>query len=161
MGKVFEGQIEGKGRRFAVVVSRFNDLITGRRLEGAQDALGRHGVRPEDVDVAWVPGAFEIGFAVQRLQAVGAGAKRPYDAIIALGAVIRGATPHFDYLAAEVTKSLAQISLAGPAPVIDGVIVADTVDQAMERAGAKLGNKGFAAALGALEMADLASRLRG
>jgi 6,7-dimethyl-8-ribityllumazine synthase len=159
MGKVFEGQIDGKGRRFAVVVSRFNDFITGRLLEGAQDALVRNGVRPEDIDVAWVPGSFEIGFAAQRLQAANRGAKRPYHAIICLGAVIRGATPHFEYLAAEVTKSLAQISLEGPAPVIDGVITADTVDQAVERAGAKLGNKGFAAALSALEMADLAARL--
>jgi 6,7-dimethyl-8-ribityllumazine synthase len=159
MGKVFEGQIDGKGRRFAIVVSRFNDFITGRLLEGAQDALQRNGVRPEDIDVAWVPGAFEIGFAAGRLQAANRGAKRPYGAILCLGAVIRGATPHFEYLAAEVTKSLAQICLEGPAPVINGVIVADTVDQAMERAGAKLGNKGFASALGALEMADLAARL--
>jgi len=157
---VIEGRIDGKGRRFAVVVSRFNDLITGRLLEGAQDALVRNGVRPEDIDVVWVPGAFEIGFAAARLQRANAEAKRPYDAIIALGAVIRGATPHFDYLAAEATKALAQLSLDGPAPVIDGIILADTVDQATERAGAKLGNKGFAAALGALEMADLAPRLR-
>lgn len=159
MGKVFEGRIDGKGRRFAIVVSRFNDFITGRLLEGAQDALVRNGVRPEDIDVAWVPGAFEIGFAAQRFQLANRkkGAAR-YDALVCLGAVIRGATPHFDYLAAEVTKSLAQIGLEGPAPVINGVIVADTVDQAVERAGAKLGNKGFAAAMSALEMADLADR---
>jgi 6,7-dimethyl-8-ribityllumazine synthase len=161
MGTVFEGRIEGKGRRFAIVVSRFNDFITGRLLEGAQDALVRNGVAAGDIDVAWVPGAFEIGFAAQALQR-GSGKKGAarYDAIICLGAVIRGATPHFDYLAAEVTKCLAQIMLEGPAPVINGVIMADTVDQAVERAGAKLGNKGFAAAVSALEMADLAARLR-
>lgn len=161
MARMFEGQIDGKGRRFGIVVSRFNDFITGRLLEGAQDALARNGVAADDVDVAWVPGAFEIGFAAQAFQR-GTGKKggARYDAIICLGAVIRGATPHFDYLAAEVTKSLAQIMLEGPAPVINGVIVADTVDQAVERAGAKLGNKGFAAGLSALEMADLASRLR-
>jgi 6,7-dimethyl-8-ribityllumazine synthase len=161
MARMFEGQIDGKGRRFAIVVSRFNDFITGRLLEGAQDALARNGVAADDVDVAWVPGAFEIGYAAQAFQRAAAkkGGAR-YDAIICLGAVIRGATPHFEYLAAEVTKCLAQIMLEGPAPVINGVIVADTVDQAVERAGAKLGNKGFAAALSALEMADLAARLR-
>jgi 6,7-dimethyl-8-ribityllumazine synthase len=160
MARVFEGQIDGKGRRFAIVVSRFNDFITGRLLEGAQDALARNGVAAGDIDVAWVPGAFEIGFAAQAFQRRAGKKAAGYDAIICLGAVIRGATPHFDYLAAEVTKCLAQIMLEGPAPVINGVIMADTVDQAVERAGAKLGNKGFAAALGALEMADLAARLR-
>jgi 6,7-dimethyl-8-ribityllumazine synthase len=163
MGRIFEGQIDGKGRRFAIVVSRFNDFITGRLLEGAQDALARNGVAADDVDVAWVPGAFEIGFAAQALQrGAGAGKKGAarYDAIICLGAIIRGATPHFEYLAAEVTKCLAQIMLEGPAPVINGVILADTVDQAVERAGAKLGNKGFAAGMSALEMSDLAARLR-
>jgi len=160
MGTVFEGRIEGTGRRFAIVVSRFNDFITGRLLEGAQDALVRHGVAPGDIDVAWVPGAFEIGFAAQALQRGGRPGGARYDAIICLGAVIRGATPHFDYLAAEVTKCLAQIMLEGPAPVINGVVLADTVDQAIERAGAKLGNKGFSAALSALEMSDLAARLR-
>lgn len=161
MGRTFEGKIEGTGRRFAIVVSRFNDFITGRLLEGAQDALVRNGVSAEDIDVAWVPGAFEIGFAAQALQR-GAGKKGAprYDAIICLGAIIRGATPHFEYLAAEVTKCLAQIMLEGPAPVINGVIMADTVDQAVERAGAKLGNKGFAAGVSALEMSDLAARLR-
>lgn len=161
MANVFEGRIDGKGRRFAIVVSRFNDFITGRLLEGAQDALVRNGVAAGDIDVAWVPGAFEIGFAAQALQRAGAkkGGAR-YDGIICLGAIIRGATPHFDYLAAEVTKCLAQIMLEGPAPVVNGVILADTVDQAVERAGAKLGNKGFASAIGALEMADLAARLR-
>jgi 6,7-dimethyl-8-ribityllumazine synthase len=161
MGRTFEGQIDGKGRRFAIVVSRFNDFITGRLLEGARDALVRNGVAEDDIDVAWVPGAFEIPFAAQAFQRAAGrkGATRP-DAIICLGAVIRGATPHFDHLAAEVTKGLAQIMLEGPAPVINGVIMADTVDQAVERAGAKLGNKGFAAALSALEMADLALRFR-
>lgn len=154
MGTVFEGQIDARGMKFGLVVARFNDFITSRLHEGAMDALIRHGANPDDIDVAWVPGSFEIGYAAQRLQRTGR-----YHALICLGAIIRGATPHFEYLAAEVTKSLAQISLEGPAPVINGVIVADTVDQAMERAGAKVGNKGFTAALNAMEMAGLAARL--
>lgn len=154
MGMVFEGQLDGRGMKIGIVISRFNDFITSRLFEGAMDALQRHGVRAEDIDVVWVPGSFEIGFAAQQLQR-----SRRYRALLCLGAIIRGATPHFEYLAAEVTKSLAQIGLEGTAPLINGVIVADTVDQAMERAGAKVGNKGFTAALSALEMADLAAKL--
>lgn len=154
MGRTFEGQIDGRGMRFGIVVSRFNDFLTMRLLDGARDALQRHGVAEGDIDVALVPGSFEIAFAAQRMQRRG-----QYHALICLGAIIRGATPHFDHLSAEVTKSLALIGLEGPAPVINGVIMADTVEQAMERAGAKQGNKGFAAALGAMEMADLATKL--
>jgi 6,7-dimethyl-8-ribityllumazine synthase len=156
MGKVFEGQISGRGLRIAIVVSRFNDFITGNLLDGARDALIRNGVLEKDIDIAWVPGSFEMPFAAHRLQS-----SKRYKAILCLGAIIRGATPHFEYLAAEVTKGLAQVALDGPAPVINGVIMADTVDQAVERARAKVGNKGFSAALNAIEMADLASRLSG
>jgi 6,7-dimethyl-8-ribityllumazine synthase len=156
MGKVFEGHLSGKGMRIGIVVSRFNDFITGNLLGGARDALVRNGVLEKDIDVAHVPGAFEIPFAANLMQRSGR-----YRAIIGLGAIIRGATPHFDYLAAEVTKGLAQVGLDGPAPVISGVIMSDTVEQAVERAGAKVGNKGFAAALNAIEMADLSLKLTG
>lgn len=156
MGKVFEGQLSGRGMRIGIVVSRFNDFITGNLLGGAKDALLRNGVLEKDIDVAYVPGSFEIPFAANRMQ----NSKR-YQAIVCIGAIVRGATPHFDYLAAEVTKGLAQIGLDGPSPVVNGVIMADTVDQAVERAGAKAGNKGFTAAVNAIEMADLASRLTG
>ena len=154
MGKVYEGQIEGRGLRLGIVVSRFNDFITANLLGGAKDALLRHGVLEKDIEVAWVPGSFEIPFAAHRLQGSGR-----YQAIICLGAIIRGATPHFDYLAAEVTKGLAQVGLDGPAPVVNGVIMSDTVDQAVERAGARVGNKGFDAALNAMEMASLSAAL--
>ncbi len=154
MGRVFEGQITGRGMRVGIIVSRFNDFITSRLLDGARDALLRNGVLEKDIDVAWVPGAFEIPFATHRMQR-----SKRYRVIICLGAIIRGATPHFEYLSAEVIKGLAQIGLEGPSPVINGTIVADTVEQALERAGAKAGNKGFTAAQNALEMADLAGKL--
>ena len=150
MGKSFEGLLLGKGLKFGVVVSRFNDFITAKLLEGAQDALLRHGVRQEDIDVARVPGAFEIPLAAQRL----AQTKR-YDAIICLGAVIRGGTPHFEYIAAEVSKGIAKVGLDSGLPVTFGVITADTLEQAIERAGTKAGNKGFEAAVDAIEMASL------
>lgn len=153
MGKVFEGQLSGRGMRIGIVVSRFNDFITANLLEGARDALVRNGVLEKDIDVAWVPGSFEIPYAAKRMQQ-----SKRYKAILCLGAVIRGATPHFDHLSAEVTKGIAQVGLDGPSPVINGVIMSDTVDQAVERAGAKVGNKGFNAALNAIEMADLAAR---
>ena len=160
MGKVFEGRIDGKGRRFAIVVSRFNDFITGRLLEGAQDALVRNGVASEDIDVAWVPGAFEIGFAAQAFQR-GAGKKggARYDGIICLGAIIRGATPHFEYISGEVTKGIASAGLESGLPVIYGVITPDTIEQAIERAGAKAGNKGKDAAEAAIEMANLCEKM--
>ena len=150
MSKHFEGVLLGKGLKFGVVVSRFNEFITRKLLEGMQDALLRHGVSEEDIDIAWVPGSFEIPLAAQRL----AQTKR-YDAVICLGAVIRGATPHFEYIAAEVTKGIARVGLETGLPVIYGIITADTLEQAIERAGTKAGNKGFDAAVDAIEMANL------
>ncbi|OGO23013.1 MAG: 6,7-dimethyl-8-ribityllumazine synthase [Chloroflexi bacterium RBG_16_51_9] len=150
MGKNFEGQLLGKGLKFGLVVSRFNDFITTKLLEGAQDALVRHGVRQEDIDIARVPGAFEISLIAQRLAQT-----KKYDAIICLGAVIRGGTPHFEYIAAEVTKGIAKVGLDTGLPVTFGIITADTLEQAIERAGTKQGNKGFDAAVDAIEMASL------
>jgi 6,7-dimethyl-8-ribityllumazine synthase len=150
MSKRFEGVLLGKGLKFGVVVSRFNDFITRKLLEGMQDALLRHGVSEEDIDVAWVPGSFEIPLVAQRL----ARTKR-YDAVICLGAVIRGATPHFEYVAAEVTKGIAKVGLETGLPVSYGIITADTLEQAIERAGTKAGNKGFDAAVDAIEMVNL------
>ena len=150
MSKYFEGVLLGKGLKFGVVVSRFNEFITRKLLEGMQDALLRHGVSEEDIDIAWVPGSFEIPLAAQRL----AQTKR-YDAVICLGAVIRGATPHFEYIAAEVTKGIARVGLETGLPVSYGIITADTLEQAIERAGTKAGNKGFDAAVDAIEMVNL------
>ena len=150
MGKLFEGLLLGKGLKFGVVVSRFNEFITKKLLDGAQDALLRHGVNQEDIDIAWVPGSFEIPLAAKNL----AQTKR-YDAVICLGAVVRGATPHFEYIAAEVTKGIAQVGLESGLPISYGVITADTLEQAIERAGTKAGNKGFDAAVDAIEMANL------
>jgi 6,7-dimethyl-8-ribityllumazine synthase len=150
MGKPFEGMLLGKGLKFGVAVSRFNEFITKKLVEGAQDALLRHGVSQEDIDVAWVPGSFELPLAAQKL----AQTKR-YDAIICLGAVIRGGTPHFDYIAAEVTKGIAQVGLGSGLPVIYGIVTADTLEQAIDRAGTKEGNQGFKAATSAIEMANL------
>lgn len=150
----FEGMLLGKGLKFGVVISRFNEFITRKLLEGAQDALLRHGVSEDDIDVAWVPGAFEIPLVAQKL----ADTKR-YDAVICLGAVIRGATPHFEYIAAEVTKGIARAGLDAGLPVSYGVITADTLEQAIERAGTKAGNRGFAAAVDAIEMANLLQKI--
>ncbi len=150
MGKQFEGMLLGKGLKFGLVVSRFNEFITRKLLEGAQDALVRHGASEADIEVAWVPGSFEIPLVAKKL----AQSKR-YDAIICLGAVIRGGTPHFDYIAAEVSKGVARVGLETGLPVIYGVITADTLEQAIERAGTKMGNKGFDAAVTAIEMANL------
>ncbi len=150
MSELYEGALLGKGLKFGVVVSRFNEFITKKLLEGAQDALLRHGVNEGDIDIAWVPGAFEIPLVASKL----AGTKS-YDAVICLGAVIRGATPHFEYIAAEVTKGIARVSLETGLPVSYGVITADTLEQAIERAGTKAGNRGFAAAVDAIEMANL------
>lgn len=146
----FEGMLLGKGLKFGVVVSRFNEFITKKLLEGAQDALLRHGVSEDDIDTAWVPGSFEIPLVAKKL----AETKR-YDAVICLGAVIRGATPHFEYIAAEVTKGIALTALESGLPVSYGIITADTLEQAIERAGTKAGNKGFDAAVTAIEMANL------
>ncbi len=150
MGKRFEGMLVGKGLKFGLVLSRFNEFITKKLLEGAQDALLRHGVNEEDIETAWVPGSFEIPLVAKKL----AETKR-YDAVICLGTVIRGGTPHFEYIAAEVTKGIAKVGLETGLPVIYGIITADTLEQAIERAGTKEGNKGFDAAVSAIEMANL------
>jgi len=150
MNKQFEGMLLGKGLKFGIVVSRFNEFITKKLLEGAQDALRRHGVNKEDVEITWVPGSFEIPLVAKKL----AQTKR-YDAVICLGAVVRGGTPHFEYIAAEVTKGIAKVGLDTELPVIYGVITADTLEQAIERAGTKMGNRGFEAAVNAIEMANL------
>ncbi|HSK48078.1 MAG TPA: 6,7-dimethyl-8-ribityllumazine synthase [Coriobacteriia bacterium] len=146
----YEGHLVGTGLKVGIVVSRFNELLSSRLLSGAQDGLVRHGVAAEDVDVAWVPGAFEIPLVAQRLAAAGR-----YDAILALGVVIRGGTPHFQYVASEVSKGIAKVTLDTGVPVMFGVITADTIEQAVERAGTKAGNKGWEAAVGAIEMANL------
>ncbi len=148
--KNFEGNLLGEGLKFGVIVARFNDFITSKLLDGAQDSLLRHGVSDEDIEVTWVPGSFEIPLVAQRL----AGTKR-YDAIICLGAVIRGGTPHFEYVASEVTKGIAQVALNTSMPVIYGVLTCDTIEQAIERAGTKQGNEGAKAALTAIEMVNL------
>ena len=150
MNKHFEGMLLGKGLKFGLVVSRFNEFFTRKLLEGAQDALLRHGVSREDVEVAWVPGAFEIPLIAKKL----AQTKR-YDAVICLGAVVRGETPHFEYIAGQLTKDISRVGLDTGLPVIYGVITADTLEQAIERAGTKQGNKGFEAAVSAIEMANL------
>ena len=150
MGKLFEGVLLGKGLKFGIVVSRFNEFITRKLLDGAQDALLRHGVNEEDMDIAWVPGSFEIPLVAKKLAQT-----EKYDAVICLGAVVRGATPHFEYIAAEVTKGIAKVGLEAGLPVSYGVITVDTLEQAIERAGTKAGNKGFAAAVDAIEMVNL------
>ena len=150
MNKHFEGVLLGKGLKFGLVVSRFNEFITKKLLEGAHDALLRHGVNQEDIEIAWAPGSFEIPLVAKKL----AQTKR-YDAVICLAAVVRGGTPHFEYIAAEVSKGIANVGLETGLPVIYGVITADTLEQAIERAGTKMGNKGFDVAVTAIEMANL------
>lgn len=150
MGKLYEGSLVGKGYKFGVVVSRFNEFITNKLLSGAQDALKRHDVADEDIDIAWVPGAFEIPVVAKKMAQ-----SNKYDAVICLGAVVRGSTPHFEYVASEVSKGIAKISLETGLPVTYGVVTADTLEQAIERAGTKAGNRGFDAAVDAIEMANL------
>lgn len=150
---VIEGKLVAEGLKFAIVVSRFNSFITERLLEGALDCLLRHGVKEEDVDIVKVPGAFEIPLVAKKL------AQKDYDAVIALGAVIRGETPHFDYVAAEVSKGIASASLETGKPIAFGVLTTDTVEQAIDRAGTKAGNKGWEAALSAIEMANLLKKV--
>lgn len=147
---IIEGKFDGTGLKIAIVVSRFNDFITEKLTEGAADALIRHNVKAGDIDVYKVPGAFEIPFICRKVTE-----KNEYDAVIALGAVIRGATPHFEYVSSEVSKGVANIGLSANIPVIFGVLTTDTIEQAIERAGTKAGNKGADAAMGALEMANL------
>jgi 6,7-dimethyl-8-ribityllumazine synthase len=148
--RTYEGKLIGRGLRFGIVVSRFNDVVTKKLLEGAMDCLIRHDVQEEDIDVFWTPGSFEIPVTAKKLASTG-----KYDAIICLGCLIRGDTPHFDFLSAEVTKGVAQVALEYSLPVAFGILTADTLEQAIERSGAKQGNKGFQAALSALEMANL------
>ena len=144
------GKLDASGLKIAIIASRFNDFVTARLIEGAVDCLLRHGSGETDITVIRVPGSFELPLAAKKTASSG-----KYDAVICLGALIRGQTPHFDYIAAEVTKGIAQVSLDTGLPVTFGVITADTLEQAIDRAGAKAGNKGFEAALGAVEMADL------
>jgi 6,7-dimethyl-8-ribityllumazine synthase len=148
--KIYEGQLDAKGVKVAIILSRFNSFITERLLEGAKDALLRHGGSDDDFTVIRVPGAFELPLIAKKLAE-----SKKYDAVIALGAVIRGSTPHFDYVAAEVSKGLAQVSLSSGVPVAFGVLTCDTIEQAVERAGTKAGNKGFDAAMTAMEMVSL------
>jgi 6,7-dimethyl-8-ribityllumazine synthase len=150
MPKIVEANLIAEGKKFAVVVSRFNDFITERLVGGAVDALVRCGGKDDDIDVVKVPGAFEIPLIAKKMAQ-----KKKYDAVICLGAVIRGATPHFDYISAEVSKGIAMVSIESEIPVIFGIITTDTLEQAIERAGTKAGNKGFSAAMAAVEMANL------
>jgi 6,7-dimethyl-8-ribityllumazine synthase len=150
MNKTFEGNLLGKGLKFGLVVSRFNEFFSKKLLEGAQDALLRHGVNESDIEIAWTPGSFEIPLIAKKLAE-----SKKYNAVICLGAVIRGGTPHFDYIAAEVSKGIANVGLNTGVPVIFGVITTDTLEQAIERSGTKDGNKGFDAAVSAIEMANL------
>lgn len=150
MLKKYEGKLIGNGLKVGIVVSRFNEFITNKLLDGALDALRRHGVDDESIDIAWTPGAFEIPLISKKMAT-----SKKYDAVIALGAVIRGDTPHFDYVANEVSKGIAKISVDYDVPVIFGVLTTDTVEQAIMRAGTKSGNKGFEAAVTAIEMANL------
>ena len=154
MAKLFEGALIGKGLKFGVVVSRFNEVITNRLLDGARDGFLRHGVDEKDIDIARTPGCLEIPLAAKKMAQSGI-----YDAIVCLGCVIRGGTPHFEYVSSEVNRGIARVSLDTGVPVIQGVITADTLEQAIERAGAKEGNRGFAASSSAIEMANLMKKL--
>jgi 6,7-dimethyl-8-ribityllumazine synthase len=152
--RIIEGELQAKGFKFGIIVSRFNDFITSRLLEGATDALLRHGAKDDDIEVVRVPGAFEIPLIAKKLALKGT-----FQAVICLGTVIRGATPHFDYVASEVSKGIAAASIETGVPIAFGIITADTIEQAVERAGAKAGNKGWDAAVTAIEMAQVVKRL--
>ena len=154
MAKLHEGSLIGKGLKFGVVVSRFNEVITNRLLNGAKDSFLRHGVDEKDIDVFWTPGCLEIPLVAKKIAQSGI-----YDAIICLGCVIRGGTPHFEYVSSEVNRGISRVSLDTGVPVIQGIITADTLEQSIERAGAKEGNRGFAAASSAIEMANLMKTL--
>lgn len=154
MGKIYEGNLNASGKRFAIIVSRFNELITQRLLDGAQDRLIRSGVKKENFDIVWVPGSFEIPLIARKLVRT-----KKYDAIICLGAIIKGETPHFDYIASESAKGIAQVSLESGIPIEFGIITAETAEQAMERAGIKRGNKGAQAAEAAVEMVNILDQL--
>ncbi len=155
MAKVIEGNLLAKGRKFGIVASRFNDFMTKELVAGCVDTLQRHGAEEKDIIIAWVPGAFEVPLAAQKLAAA-----KSIDAVICLGTVIRGATPHFDYIAAEAAKGVAKVALDSGVPVVFGIITADTIEQAVERSGSKDGNKGRDAAISAIEMANLLPQLK-
>lgn len=153
--KVYEGKLISDKQRYGIIVGRFNEFIGGKLLGGALDALKRHGASEDQMEIAWVPGAFEIPLIAKKMASSGR-----YDAVICLGAVIRGSTPHFDYVSGEVTKGVAHVSLDTGIPVIFGVLTTDTIEQAIERAGTKAGNKGFDAAVTAIEMVNLIEQLK-
>jgi 6,7-dimethyl-8-ribityllumazine synthase len=150
MSKVYEGNLTGKGRKFGIVISRFNEFVSARLLEGAMDCLRRHGTKDDDITVAWVPGAFDIPAVAKRM-----GGSGKVDAVLCLGTVIRGATPHFDYVAAEAAKGIAHAGMDTGVPTVFGIVTADNLEQAIERAGSKAGNRGWDAARSAMELADL------
>ncbi|MGE4284742.1 MAG: 6,7-dimethyl-8-ribityllumazine synthase [Clostridia bacterium] len=150
MIKMYEGNLIAQGLKFGIIVGRFNEFISGKLLSGALDALVRHGAQESDIEASWVPGAFEIPLAAKKMAST-----QKYDAVICLGAVIRGSTPHFDYVASEVSKGIAKVSLDSGLPVIFGVLTTDTIEQAIERAGTKAGNKGWDAAVTAIEMVNM------
>ncbi len=152
--KTYEGKLIAEGLKFGIIVGRFNEFIGGKLLGGAIDALKRHGVEEDEIEIAWVPGAFEIPLVAKKMVK-----SKKYDAVICLGAVIRGSTPHFDYVSSEVTKGVASVSLETEVPVIFGVLTTDTIEQAIERAGTKAGNKGYDAAVTAIEMANLLKQI--
>lgn len=156
MAKIYEGNLVSQGLKYGIVVGRFNEFITGKLLSGALDAFKRHGAADDEVEIAWVPGAFEIPFIAQKMAESG-----KYDAVVTLGAVIRGSTPHFDYVCNEAAKGVAAIALKTGVPTIFGVLTTDSIEQAVERAGTKAGNKGWEAAVSAIEMANLTSALKG
>ncbi|MCM8766973.1 MAG: 6,7-dimethyl-8-ribityllumazine synthase [Candidatus Omnitrophica bacterium] len=152
--RIIEGYLDAKGKKFCIIVSRFNDFITKRLLEGAIDCLKRHNAEEENIDIVWVPGTVEMVYILGKISE-----SKNYDAIICLGAVIRGDTPHFEYVASQITRAVSQANFSGKIPVCFGIITADSVDQAIERAGVKAGNKGWQAALSAIEMANLKSNI--
>jgi 6,7-dimethyl-8-ribityllumazine synthase len=152
---IFEGNLVSQGLKFGIVIGRFNEFIGGKLLEGALDGLKRHGAKEEDIDIAWVPGAFEIPLVAKKMVK-----SSKYDAVICLGAVIKGATSHYDYVCSEVTKGIASVSLESEKPVIFGVLTTNTIEQAIERAGTKAGNKGYECAVSAIEMANLLNNIK-
>jgi 6,7-dimethyl-8-ribityllumazine synthase len=154
MVKKIEGKLEAKGLKFSIIVSRFNEFISSKLLEGALDCLRRHGADEDDMRIIWVPGSYEIPITSKKIAE-----KKEDDAVICLGAIIRGSTDHYEYVASEVAKRIASASMATGIPIIFGVLTTDTIEQAIERAGTKMGNKGFDAALGAIEMANLMKKL--
>jgi 6,7-dimethyl-8-ribityllumazine synthase len=152
--KIIEGELQAKGLKFCIIVSRFNNFVTSKLLDGARDALLRHGAKEDDIDVIKVPGSFEIPMVAKKIASKGT-----YNAIICLGTIIRGATPHFEYIAAEVSKGIASVSIDTGVPLAFGVITSDTIEQAVERAGTKSGNKGWDAAITAIEMVQLLKKI--